>query len=75
MINEKQFTQSKPWGAYPTGTRVYAVNGGFWEKNKRGWKWCSGSTFPTPGGDWQYIIEPLATQHSDIRLKADAQAT
>lgn len=60
MENEKQYTQSKPWNAYPIGTKAYAVMGGHWEKTGRGWKWCTGATFPTPGGDWQYIVEPLA---------------
>lgn len=58
MEDQKQHTQSKPWDAYPIGTKVYAVSGGYWEKTGKGWKWCTGNTFPTPGADWQYIIEP-----------------
>jgi hypothetical protein len=40
-----------PWRDYPLGTLAYASMGGHWEKNERGWKWCTGSTFPTPGAD------------------------
>ena len=55
----QQYTQSKPWDAYPVGTKVYAINGGYWEKNSYGYKWCNGATFPSPGGDWSHIVEPL----------------
>lgn len=40
-----------PWDEYPIGTKAHAINGGYWEKTSRGWKWCTGSTFPTPGAD------------------------
>ncbi|MCV6612404.1 MAG: hypothetical protein OIF55_16705 [Amphritea sp.] len=50
--------RTKPWGSYPVGTKVYAIGGGHWVKTERGYKWCSGSTFPTPGGDWSHIEEP-----------------
>lgn len=39
------------WSDYPIGTKAYSTTGGFWTKTERGWKWCTGSTFPTPGGD------------------------
>lgn len=39
------------WNQYPNGTKAYAINGGHWIKNNRGWKWCTGATFPTLGGD------------------------
>lgn len=41
----------RPWREYPIGTRAFAINGGHWTKTPRGWKWCTGATFPTPGGD------------------------
>lgn len=42
------------------GTKTRAFGGGYWEKNKRGWKWFCGDTFPTPGGDWDgYISLPV----------------
>lgn len=49
----------KPWAEYPVGTKAYAVNGGHWEKTHYGWKWCAGSTFPTPGGDAYRVKEPI----------------
>lgn len=36
----------------PLGTKAPSFNGGHWVKVERGWKWCTGSTFPRPGGDW-----------------------
>lgn len=36
----------------PIGTRAPAVDGGYWERTEHGWKWCTGDTFPRPGGDW-----------------------
>lgn len=43
--------KDREWRDYPLGTRVHAVNGGYWERVERGWKWIRGSTFPRPGGD------------------------
>jgi hypothetical protein len=49
----------KTWDEYPVGTKAYAIMGGHWIKVKcGGWKWCTGDTFPTPGGDWCRIEEP-----------------
>jgi hypothetical protein len=42
----------KPLAEYPVGTKAKACMGGWWEKVARGWKWCTGDTFPTVGGDW-----------------------
>lgn len=42
------------WNAMPIGTKAYSSTGGYWEKiRERGfaWKWCTGASFPTPGGD------------------------
>jgi len=39
------------FGKYPIGTKAIAATGGYWEKTKYGWKWCTGDTFPRPGGD------------------------
>lgn len=39
------------WNKYPIGTKAFAINGGYWIKTERGWKWCTGATFQTPGGD------------------------
>ena len=39
------------WSAYPLGTKAHAYNGGYWLRVLEGWRWCSGDTFPIPGGD------------------------
>lgn len=36
----------------PIGTMAPACTGGYWVRVERGWQWCTGSTFPRPGGDW-----------------------
>jgi hypothetical protein len=43
--------KDREWRDYPIGTKAHAINGGYWIRVKNGWKWCSGDTFPTPGGD------------------------
>lgn len=44
--------RTQSWDEYPVGTIAFAVSGGYWVKIKSGgWKWCVGSTFPTPGAD------------------------
>lgn len=43
----------------PIGTKAPAITGGYWERTNSGWKWCTGSTFPSPGGDWNgQLIAP-----------------
>ena len=37
---------------YPIGTKFKALMGGHWIRTERGFKWCTGSTFPNVGGDW-----------------------
>ena len=37
---------------YPIGTKFKALMGGYWIRTERGFKWCTGSTFPNVGGDW-----------------------
>ena len=49
-------TSDKPFSDYPIGTKAQALGGGYWIKNERGWKWCTGATFPTPGGDWNGMV-------------------
>jgi hypothetical protein len=36
----------------PLGSKAPAISGGHWVMTDRSWKWCTGSTFPRPGGDW-----------------------
>lgn len=47
----EKFRASGDWSRFPIGTRAYSTNGGHWERVPSGWKWCTGSTFPTPGAD------------------------
>jgi hypothetical protein len=49
---------SRPWCDYPIGTLAHWVHGGYWIKAERGWKWCTGDTFPTPG-DAFHVSVPL----------------
>ena len=44
----------------PIGTKAPAVTGGHWTKVAGGWKWCTGDTFPRPGGDWTGELVPPA---------------
>lgn len=44
----------------PIETRAPAIGGGHWTRTERGWKWCTGATFPQPGGDWTGALIPPA---------------
>src|SRR5690606_7399769 len=55
----EKFRASGDWSHYPIGTRAYDIQGGYWERVANGWKWCTGSTFPTPGGDAFYVSVPV----------------
>jgi len=48
----------KAWCEYPLGTKAYHYGGGHWVRVEHGWKWCSGSTFPTPGAGVIRVAEP-----------------
>lgn len=50
-MEESWIKIDKQWRDYPIGTKAKAIMGGYWEKTERGWKWCTGDTFPTPGAD------------------------
>ena len=36
---------------YQLGTKFKALIGGYWIRVERGFKWCTGATFPNVGGD------------------------
>lgn len=57
MKAEEWIQRDKNWSEYPIGTKAAALMGGHWIKTSRGWKWCTGSTFPTPGGDANGMIQ------------------
>jgi hypothetical protein len=50
-IRIQRYPQTQQWSDYPLGTKAHAFNGGHWVRVALGWKWFTGSTFPTPGGD------------------------
>lgn len=54
---ENWIVKSQHWDEYPIGTKAQAIGGGHWIKNESGWKWCTGSTFPTPGGDNNGMVQ------------------
>ena len=56
--HNNQQSIDRPWYEYPIGTIAHACMGGHWTKTINGWKWCSGATFPTPGGDTIAITLP-----------------
>jgi hypothetical protein len=50
-------SSDRPFTTYPVGTRARAHGGGYWEKLRDGkWKWCTGASFPVPGGDWDGTV-------------------
>lgn len=51
MTENNWIRKNQNWSEYPVGTKAAAIMGGHWIKTERGWKWCTGATFPTPGGD------------------------
>lgn len=62
----------RPWDQYPIGTKANACNGGHWEKTKLGWKWCTGDTFGTPGGDATSVTLP-EKEHTEYKCKTRCQ--
>jgi len=48
---EEWIPKDRDWSEYPIGTKAKCITGGHWIRNKSGWKWFCGDTFPTPGGD------------------------
>jgi|AntRauTorcE11898_2_1112593.scaffolds.fasta_scaffold10989_3 hypothetical protein len=51
-LAELAFVDSLTLDNAPIGTKAPSVNGGHWVRTESGWKWCTGATFPSPGGDW-----------------------
>lgn len=47
---------NKPLNELPLGTKAKAIMGGYWIKVELGWKWCTGATFPTVGGDYAGLV-------------------
>lgn len=55
-MKEKWIKSNKPIRDYPIGTKFKALGGGYWIRNEIGFKWCTGATFPSIGGDWDGMI-------------------
>lgn len=54
-------------GNAPLGTKAPGFGGGYWVRTEQGWKWCAGSTFPRPGGDWTGdLIAPVRAQAGGV---------
>ena len=64
---------SRPWHEYPVGTLAHSINGGAWEKTLHGWKWQTGSTFPTPGADACSVTVPNAEVRGDARHEREQE--
>lgn len=56
---KREIVATKPINDYPIGTKYRSINGGYWIKiGSNHFKWCSGNTFPTVGGDWNGKVIP-----------------
>lgn len=56
-LNEEIYTRTtRSLKDYPLGSKFRAINGGYWEKVKNGFKWCTGDIFPNLGGDWDGTV-------------------
>lgn len=69
MPNE-WFRSDRPFKDYPIGTKARSHGGGWWIKTTFGWQWCTGSTFTSPGGDWDGSVklpeEALIKAHDEL---------
>ncbi len=69
-----RFASAGGWSRYPIGTRAYSSSGGYWERVQNGWwKWCTGSTFPTPGADAIEVAVPATQPREQAGTGAVAQ--
>lgn len=55
-FNENWIKADKPISEYPIGTKFKSISGGYWIKTERGYKWCTGATFPRVGGDYMGLV-------------------
>lgn len=71
----KKIKVDRSWSEYPVGTISPAIMGGFWHRVERGWKWCTGDTFPGPGADNTGMVilpaDPNAAYNSKVRQIAE----
>lgn len=55
----------------PLGAIAPAIGVGHWERVERGWKWCTGATFPRPGGDWNGEIRIPFKSNNEQEVTSD----
>lgn len=56
-LNEEVYVKTtRSLKDYPLGSKFRAINGGYWERVENGFKWCTGNTFPSLGGDWDGTV-------------------
>lgn len=55
-LMENWIKADKSISEYPIGTKFKSIYGGYWIKTERGYKWCTGVTFPTVGGDYAGLV-------------------
>lgn len=54
---------------YPIGTKFKALGGGYWIRTEMGFKWCTGSTFPNVGGDWNGEVSLPQTDKATLKYQ------
>lgn len=75
MTEEIKIKKDRDWSEYPIGTKAWAVTGGYWIRMTRGWKWCTGDTFPTPGGDSDGTVTIPSAQETEKVLAEELHNT
>lgn len=66
MSDQHWIDSDRSWSEYPIGTKArQGWKGGHWEKTNRGWKWCTGDTFPTPGSANQVMLPAIGLLDRD----------
>lgn len=74
----KRVKKDRDWSEYPINTIAPAIMGGYWHRVERGWKWCTGDTFPGPGADNTGMVilpvDPNAAYNAKVREIAEILA-
>lgn len=55
-LNGNWIKADKPISEYPICIKFKSISGGYWIKTERGYKWCTGDTFPNIGGDYIGLV-------------------
>lgn len=70
MSEQTQAHDGRPWPEYRIVTKMPCFNGGWWMRTERGWKWCTGDTFPNPVPTAFDVTLPMTTPRSTRREAA-----